>query len=144
MDTVIAVSGGAFQSASLQRRVSGHAAAEDVGRAVSESPPSGVSALARTDQVVIAIGSTEKSGAFDKDAQPDKQQVADAVKNMNDFLQTVRRTLQFSLDEDSGRMVVQIKDAETNKVIRQIPSEEVLRIAEQMDKLKGLLLEEKV
>ena len=51
-------------------------------------------------------------------------------------------TLQFSLDKDSGKTVVKVMDTDTNEVIRQIPSEEVLAISKAVDKLKGLLIKQ--
>ena len=58
------------------------------------------------------------------------------------------------MDEQSGDFVVQVQDANTEEIVRQIPSEEVLAISaaisEQIDSLRlmgeegarGLLLEE--
>jgi len=94
-------------------------------------------------QMVASASDTEESGLSDKRSQRDKQQLADAVKNMNDFLQVTRRTLQFTMDEDTGEMVVTIKDAETEEVIRQIPPENILKLAKELGKLKGLLFEER-
>ncbi|QSA95859.1 flagellar protein FlaG [Methylococcus sp. EFPC2] len=90
-----------------------------------------------------AATNAESSDPAQLGGKPDQQQVADAVKDMNKFLQMVRRTLVFTVDEDSGRTVVQIKDADTDQVIRQIPPENMLTIAKQIDKFKGLLFEEK-
>lgn len=58
-----------------------------------------------------------------------KQQLNQAVSQINDYVQNVQRSLQFSIDEPSGRNVVTVIDTETEEVIRQIPIEEVLTIA---------------
>ena len=52
-----------------------------------------------------------------------------AVSQLNDFVQTVQRNLQFSIDKESGTMVVKVIDAKSEKVIRQMPSEETLKLA---------------
>jgi flagellar protein FlaG len=95
---------------------------------------------------VSPTASSEEFAASER-GEDRQTEVAHAVENMNDFFQMVRRTLQFSLDEESGRVLVKIKDAETDEVIRQIPSEEILRLAKSLDEFKdgfkGLLLEEK-
>jgi len=52
-----------------------------------------------------------------------------AVIQLNDFVQTVQRNLQFSIDKESGTMVVKVIDAKSEKVIRQMPSEETLKLA---------------
>lgn len=142
MDTGVSLMAGVPPGGSAFRRPQIPQTSEP-SKAGSEAPPTGVDALTRSDQVVTAIGNTEKAGLTDPNPPPDKQRVAEAVKHMNDFLQTVKRTLQFTIDEQSGKLVVQIKDTETNQVIRQIPSEEALRIAEQIEKLKGMLIEDR-
>jgi flagellar protein FlaG len=110
----------------------------------TQTPPSGLVQAAGQQQTVGPTNKSEPGTFNEKKERPDKQQVTEAVKNVNEFFQLVRRTLQFKIDEDSGRSVIQIKDEETNKVIRQIPSEEILRIAKELDRLKGLLFEGKV
>ncbi|RLJ16747.1 hypothetical protein DJ030_09815 [bacterium endosymbiont of Escarpia laminata] len=55
-----------------------------------------------------------------------------AVSQMQDFAQVLQRELQFDLDEDSGRTVVRVIDRKSGDLIRQIPSEEVLALAEHM------------
>lgn len=57
------------------------------------------------------------------------QQLENAVSRINDYVQNVQRTIKFSVDETSGKDVVKILDKQTEEVIRQIPSEEVLAIA---------------
>lgn len=63
-------------------------------------------------------------------AQPDTQQLQDAVTKLNDYVQNIRRNLSFSIEESTGRTVVKVYDSETEELIRQIPSEETLRLAE--------------
>ncbi len=56
-------------------------------------------------------------------------EVAEAVSNLNDYIQVIRRELEFRVDKETGRTVVTVLDAETGEKIRQIPSEEVLALA---------------
>lgn len=69
--------------------------------------------------------------------------LATAVEQINDFIQIARRDLVFSVDERTGQTVVSVVDAQTQEVIRQIPSEEVLAIAARLDEARGLLFEDK-
>ena len=52
------------------------------------------------------------------------------ARQLESFLRNVSRSLEFHVDEGSGRMVCSVRDAETGDLIRQIPNEEVLRMAE--------------
>ena len=78
------------------------------------------------------------------------EEISQAVEHINDFLQSVKRSLQFSLNEDTGRIVIQVKDIETDQLIRQIPPEDILKLAQNMgqidhqpDSFSGLLVKEK-
>jgi len=52
------------------------------------------------------------------------------AQQLESFLKRVSRELEFHVDEASGRMVCSVRDAQTGDLIRQIPNEEVLRMAE--------------
>lgn len=67
-----------------------------------------------------------------------------AVTDMNDFVQSVQRNIAFSVTDDSGELVVSITDRETGDVIRQIPSEEALKLAETLSEARSLLLKAEV
>jgi flagellar protein FlaG len=52
--------------------------------------------------------------------------------------------LRFTVDQSSGRSVIQVTDPATNEVIQQIPSEEALHINQALDRFQqGLLLNRK-
>ena len=65
--------------------------------------------------------------------KPKQQPPVDIEKvaqQLESFLKRVSRSLEFHVDDASGRMVCSVRDAETGDLIRQIPNEEVLRMAE--------------
>ncbi len=71
-----------------------------------------------------------KSEAVRKAPQPATNQLTEEVVNeLNNAILGVRRELRFSIDEDSGRAVVQVMDSETGEMIRQLPSEEILAVS---------------
>lgn len=52
--------------------------------------------------------------------------------------------LQYSVDQSSGQVIMKFTDRKTNEIIRQFPSQEVLHMAEEMDRFqRGLLLNRK-
>ena len=59
-----------------------------------------------------------------------------AVQEVQSFLQVQNRNLDFSFDENSNRSVVTVKDSSSGDVIRQIPSDEVLRLDERIQDLQ--------
>jgi flagellar protein FlaG len=60
----------------------------------------------------------------------DPQKIEQAVQQITSFGKGLTRSLSISVDERSGNFVVQVQNSETKEVVRQIPAEEVLRIAE--------------
>lgn len=55
--------------------------------------------------------------------------ISDAVKQLNDYVQTMSRELHISVDKESGRTVIRVIDPESKELIRQIPQEEILALA---------------
>jgi len=60
-----------------------------------------------------------------------------AVDELSDFAKSSNRQLNFSVDESSERPVVKVTDSESGEVIRQIPSEEVLKLSERLRELQS-------
>ncbi|MES2831577.1 MAG: flagellar protein FlaG [Pseudomonadota bacterium] len=76
-------------------------------------------------------------------ATEEKARLDEAVQTINQFLKPIASSVQFSVDEDSGRTLVKVIDTDTNSVLRQFPSKEALAISSELGKLQGLLLKDK-
>ncbi|WP_417500921.1 flagellar protein FlaG [Marinobacter sp.] len=63
-----------------------------------------------------------------------------AVSQLNDYVQNVQRDLQFEVDKDMGQTIVKVVDQQTQKVIRQIPDEVAMRLAEKLQQDEPLTL----
>ena len=119
------------------------------GGAASLSPPTRQNApdIATTmpdvQQARSAAVAQAQQQAQAQAAQPSTEQVHEAVKAVSSIVESVNSSLQFSVDNDSGKTVVKVVDSSTNKVIRQIPSEEMMAIAKALDGIKGLLVRQK-
>jgi flagellar protein FlaG len=64
-----------------------------------------------------------------------------AVVDLNDHAAGIHRNLEFTLDEELNRVIVRVYDAETEEIIRQIPAEEVLRLARHIARREGIVLD---
>jgi len=80
---------------------------------------------------------------FEAEAPVDAQRVSAATRKVEELFQTVRRNLEFREDPSSGRLVVSVIDAESGEIIRQIPPEQMIRMAEHLEQMNGLLLGER-
>jgi len=76
--------------------------------------------------------------------QVEPEQLTQIVENLNAFVQLTKRNVSFNIDKESGRDVISVFDAETQELIRQIPSEEALALLKRMDEAVGLLFSERV
>lgn len=77
-------------------------------------------------------------------SQPSREQINQAMQEVQKALPSQARDLQFSIDNDTGRTVVKVVDPVTQDIIRQIPSEELLAITKAIDEFTGLLTKQKV
>ena len=66
--------------------------------------------------------------------------IDEAVSQLNEYAQNVQRDLQFEVDSERGETIVRVVDQETQKVIRQIPDELALRLAENLQQDEPLTL----
>lgn len=80
-----------------------------------------------------------------------KENLNEAINTLNQVPVLKERNLSFSVDDLSGRSVIKLRDKQTDEVIKQIPSEELLKVAqdvkrlqEQMGQSVGLLVDNKV
>ena len=72
-------------------------------------------------------------------AEEVRRNLAEAVERMNDQMRENGRALAFSVDEKVDRTVITVRQRETGEVVRQIPSEQVLKVAHSIEDIKGLL-----
>ena len=95
-------------------------------------------------RTTLPVGGAALTPPGELDAPVPEAALAEVVSSLNDHVQAVRRDLQFSVDEDSGRQVIKVLDTETQELIRQIPAEEILSLVKRIDDLEGLILQVQV
>ena len=71
-----------------------------------------------------------------------EEKVRAAVKEINNELEKLQSELGFSVDKVANNVVITVKRKESGEIVRQIPSETVLKLAHNFEKLKGILLDE--
>jgi flagellar protein FlaG len=69
-------------------------------------------------------------------------------RDLNPLLQNLFRSsrlkLDFRLDEETQRVVITVIDPETQETVRQVPPEEILRLAEKLDSVRGAIVSSEV
>lgn len=113
--------------------------------------PSDISVQKRVPSNVVPINSNVSEQLETARKPVETVKVNQAASKVNDFVKQIGRSLEFSVHESSGRVIITVRESETGKIIRQIPPEELLVIADLVrDNLEsatappGILLADKV
>ncbi|MGQ7288505.1 flagellar protein FlaG [Vreelandella venusta] len=69
-----------------------------------------------------------------------KESLTAPIQRINEAFRPRGLGLEFELSEQSGRVITKVIDRETGDVIRQIPAEEVLLVAERLGELQGRII----
>lgn len=69
-------------------------------------------------------------------------EVQQAVNELNSKIERQSVQVNFDVDDDTGRIVVKVKDVETGDILRQIPSEEMLEFARNASRGVGVTLDQ--
>ncbi len=101
--------------------------------------------IARSDaEVVSTVASMEiKPSSVNETSAPTREVVAKAAQQIQSFVQSMGRNLNFSVDSTTGYHVVRVTNPDTGEIIRQLPSEELLRIAQSFAQINSALVNQK-
>ncbi|WP_095110701.1 flagellar protein FlaG [Pseudomonas sp. Irchel 3E20] len=75
--------------------------------------------------------------------EPQRVALEKAVTDIREFVQATQRNLDFSIDDSTGRVVVKVIATDSGEVIRQIPSETALKLAQNLSDASSLLFQTK-
>ena len=75
--------------------------------------------------------------------QPERADLEKAVTDIREFVQAAQRSLDFSIDDSTHRVVVKVINTDNGEVIRQIPSETALKLAQSLSSASSLLFDDK-
>lgn len=91
------------------------------------SAPAATTSTAAIDAAKASVAQATQQAAAQR--EPTMAEVKQAARQLETFMESMNRYLEFKVDQDSGRTIVTVKDKSTGEVVRQIPSEEVMRLA---------------
>jgi flagellar protein FlaG len=101
--------------------------------------------VTKTDaEVVSQVAATViKPSGVNQTAQVTRETVAKAAEQIQQFVQSMGRNLNFSIDETSGYHVVRVVNPDTGELVRQLPSEELLKISRDFQRLNNALVSQR-
>jgi flagellar protein FlaG len=75
---------------------------------------------------------------------PQREELQQAVQKIQDYVKTSQRNLDFSIDDSTHQVVVKVIATDTGEVIRQLPTEAALKLAQSLNDVNSLLFDENV
>ena len=88
------------------------------------------SAQTRPDMRAAPREETARIAAAEQPPELSRASVEKLVERISQQIRIERRSLSFTINDELGKTIVKVIDRETEEVIRQIPSEELMRFAE--------------
>jgi len=94
----------------------------------------------RATRQPAAVNQQQMAGVGAEPAEADPKEVQQRVEELNAAMKQHASSILFSIDEESGRTIVKVVDTDTDTVLRQYPSKELLAISKQIDKFQGMFI----
>jgi flagellar protein FlaG len=109
--------------------------------------PAGEVKPAAAQRVATASVQAQKAQAAEKIRDAGSQAITqesfqETLDSLNEAVSILNHRLSFKLDDSTGRMMTKVVDRETNEVIREFPSKEMIAFVERFQEFIGLLLNE--
>ncbi len=96
-----------------------------------------------TEQAVAEAIKPREAIRVDTQSVMSEQELSSAIQSLNEMMSALDRNINFTVDPGTGKDVVKITDSNTGKTIRQIPAQETLTFIQNLDKMVGLLFDNK-
>lgn len=97
--------------------------------------------------LVSANAQSSSAAGTEKNEQTKSQLrelIEDSIQTLNTELEQRRISLNYSIDDDLDCLVVQVIEADSGKVIRQIPPDEILVLRQRLEELTGIIFDTQV
>lgn len=109
-------------------------------RVATETPPSATELAQKLTPEQTQTRSVERTS--NETPQLTVQEIEETVQTMNDAMQAFSRGLNFQVDEDNGRTIIKVIDRETKDLIKQFPSEDLIKLITSMKNMQSILFDD--
>jgi len=114
---------------------------------VSPARESGTYAPASQKTEFFNRGNPQKLQAGDPPPsriQADEETVKRIAEAMDNYVRSIQSDLEIKIHQETGTVLVKVVSHETGEVIREIPPEALIELAEKMEEMTGVLFQKKV
>ena len=121
--------------------VSGPPSPSSISRSNATGTPAAFDQAERARRVTAAEKPLPGQSVESEEAPP-LEALKSAAEQIESYLRSIGRQLEFRIDEETGRTVISVLDLETGDLVRQIPSEETLRLARALGTQLNVLIDQ--
>jgi len=111
----------------------------NTGISIAESNSPGKAAVIREVNGKNANVNAQTERSKEEETENRKIPVRQMVSMVNNFVQSVSTKIQFQFDPESEQSIIIVTEKDTGKLIRQIPSEEMLELIKKMEEISGII-----
>ena len=115
-------------------------------RSEAVSAAEGIAAVKRASEQVVRVSdslASQKTRASEE-IQAVQAKLDEIVSHLNVKMEVRDKSLNFAVDEVSNRVMVTVTDKVSGEVVRQVPSEAILKVAHNIEALKGVLFDRNI
>lgn len=99
------------------------------------------SSLESGERTEFSLGQSQRSQAKSDDSEEiSLQKLQNLTEAVDSYMSSLGVNLKFSVDEQTDIVQVEVRDPETDKLIRKIPGDEMLDLAASIENMVGLFL----
>ena len=91
-----------------------------------------------------SLGNDDRVEAQKSNPKPSNDAIEKAVERANELARSLSRKLNFSYDDRINKVIVRVMEGDGDKLVRQIPTEEMIRLSVRMDEIMGMLIDQDV
>lgn len=138
MESVQAASAASVSMPSVARAPASHESAQPAVTAAAERV---VTAATQVNQQISETRQAQRHEPLFDPAQM-RERLQEAVDRLNEQMRATGRDLAFGVDKKIDRLVITVTNKTSGEMVRQIPGDDVLRVARSIEELKGVLYDE--
>jgi len=97
----------------------------------------------RASTSAVASSAPPRAAHVEETTRPTREAVEQAANRIEKFVKSVGRSMDFSVDNSTGRSILRVVDPQSGEVIRQLPPEETLRVAKAVEYMQSMLVHQR-
>jgi len=98
----------------------------------------------RSNAAKPSPGDQKKVEKENGNEKPSREAVEKTLVKVNKLAKSLSRKLSFTYDDRIDKIIVKVMEGGGEKIVRQIPTEEMIRLSLKMDEIMGMLINQNV